>query len=203
MPPLDPAARRPSDLVDLATLTPAPRLDIRYATANNFLGAPTYPVSRAYLQRPAAEALAHAEAALRARGLGLIVYDAYRPWYVTKVFWEATPEHLRTFVANPERGSRHNRGCAVDVGLVDHASGAVLPMPSGYDEFSSRAYTTYAGGSPRARAHRDLLRAVMEASGFAVYEAEWWHFDYCDWAAYPLLNLEFDEIETRRLPVAS
>lgn len=195
-PPAENGRFRAPDLVDLSTLQPAPRLDLRYATSDNFLGAALYPVSRAYLQRPAAEALLHAQAALHAQGIGVLIYDAYRPWHVTKVFWDATDESLHTFVANPLRGSRHNRGCAVDIGLYDLETGAVLPMPSAYDEFSPRAYVDYNGGSNAARRNRDLLRTVMERHGFAVYEAEWWHFDYCDWAQYPILNLRLDEIDS-------
>jgi len=192
-PPVDPAADRPADLVELPRLDPTLRLDIRYATADNFVGRQVYPEARAFLQRPAAEALLRVQRALAADGVGLVVYDAYRPWSVTKLFWELTPKEKRQFVADPRQGSKHNRGCSVDVGLVDLASGRPLPMPSGYDEMTERAYPDYRGGSAEATRWRDRLRAAMAAEGFEVYPYEWWHFDYRDWAHYPILDLPFGD----------
>lgn len=185
---------RPFDLVDLTTLDPTIRFDIRYAGSNNFLGVPVYEQARAFLQRPAAEALLRAHRNLAAAGYGLLVHDGYRPWHVTKVFWEATPVAQRDFVADPNKGSRHNRGCAVDVTAYELATGAVVVMPSGYDEMNERAAADYGGGSRRARARRDLLRRTMEAEGFTVLENEWWHFDYRDWRLYPIGNVAFSEI---------
>jgi len=185
----DVPARRASDLVELAVLEPALRFDLKYATADNFLGTPVYPRgAKAKMQRPAAEALVRVHRALAAQGFGLLVFDAYRPWSVTKVFWDATPRRLHHFVADPMRGSRHNRGCAVDLTLCDLATGKPVEMPSGYDEFTPRAYPDYPGGTTLQRWHRELLRRAMEAEGFAVYEHEWWHFDFGDWAAYPIGN---------------
>ena len=193
-PPADSPGVLTPDLVELRALDPTIRLDVRYAGANNFLGAPVYPVARALLQRPAAEALVRAHRRLAADGLGLVIYDAYRPWYVTRTFWDATPDSLRSFVADPARGSRHNRGAAVDVGLVERATGRPADMPSGYDEFTARAHPDYPGGTTRARWHRDRLRAALEAEGFTVYRYEWWHYDYTGWERYPLLNLRFAEV---------
>jgi len=180
------ADARPFDLVELQDLDPSIRYDVRYASADNFMGFPLYERAEAKLQRPAAEALVRVHRALAARGLGLLVHDAYRPWLVTKMFFDATPDAQRHFVADPTRGSRHNRGCAVDLGLYDLASGEAVAMPSVYDEFTPRAYPDYPGGTSRQRYHRELLRAAMEAEGFAVYEFEWWHFDYRDWERYPV-----------------
>ncbi|MEZ5965782.1 MAG: serine hydrolase [Planctomycetota bacterium] len=177
---------RAFDLVELHDLDATFRYDVRYATADNFMGFALYDRPAAKLQRPAAEALVRVHRALASRGLGLVVHDAYRPWLVTKMFFDATPEAQRHFVANPERGSRHNRGCAVDVGLYDRATGETVSMPSGYDEFTPRAYPGYPGGTSRQRYMREVLRAAMEAEGFAVYEFEWWHFDYRDWQRYPV-----------------
>ena len=191
---------RAADLVELPALDPTIRLDIRYATADNFLGVPVYAQARAFLQRPAAEALVRAHRSLAAGGLGLVVYDAYRPWYVTWVFWQATPVALRAFVADPADGSRHNQGCAVDVGLVRRGDGTVVEMPSGYDEMSERAHVDYAGGTAAQRAHRDLLRRTMRAAGFTVYRPEWWHYDYRDWRRYPISNTPFEEIAARPAP---
>ncbi|MBA4191158.1 MAG: serine hydrolase [Planctomycetaceae bacterium] len=182
------------DLIDLATVEGI-KFDIRYATDNNFLGKPFYTSARAFMQKPAAEALARVQAAVKARGYGLLVYDAYRPWYVTKMFWDATPEKLHNFVADPSKGSRHNRGCAVDLGLYDLKTGKVIEMVSGYDEMTDRAFPDYPGTTSRQRWHRDLLRHAMEAEGFTVYEEEWWHYDYKDWRKYPILNKTFEELK--------
>lgn len=190
----NPLLRAP-DLVDVTSLDPSIRLDIRYATDNNFLGTPFYTSARAFLQRPAAEALVRVQRSLEKHGFGLLIHDAYRPWYVTKMFRDATPPRFHHFVADPLQGSRHNRGCAVDLTLCDRRTGAALEMPGGYDEFSDRSYPDYLGGTSLQRWRRDLLRRAMEDEGFSVYEAEWWHFDYRDWKHYPVLNLTFEELD--------
>ena len=193
-PPVEQGEFRDDDLIEPSALEPGILLDVRYATADNFVGTAVYPVARAFLQRPAAEAVGRAHRALAAHGYGLMIHDAYRPWYVTKVFWEATPPSLHDFVADPARGSRHNRGCAVDLTLYDLATGKAVAMPSHYDEMTERAYPDYAGGSAAARARRDLLRRVMEAEGFSVYPTEWWHYDYRDYAAYRIGNRRLEEL---------
>jgi serine beta-lactamase-like protein LACTB len=147
------------------------------------------------MQRPAAQALVRVHKKLLARGYGILVFDTYRPWYVTKMFWDATPENQRIFVADPEKGSRHNRGCAADVTLYDVKTGKPVEMVSGFDEFSDRAYPDYPGGTSLGRYHRSLLRRAMEAEGFTVYEAEWWHYDYKDWKKYPILNSRFEDLK--------
>ncbi|MCZ2343256.1 MAG: serine hydrolase [Bacteroidales bacterium] len=192
-PPQEKRPRQP-ELVALSTAHPDFRFDIRYATANNFLGTPVYTSAQAFLQKPAAEALSVAQRQLMKQGYGLLIHDGYRPWYVTKLFWDATPPGFRNFVANPRGGSRHNRGCAVDLSLYDLQTKKPVPMVSGYDEFSQRSYAHFPGGTSRQRWHRDLLRHAMEDAGFSVYDAEWWHFDYRDWAAYPLGNLRFEDL---------
>jgi D-alanyl-D-alanine dipeptidase len=183
-----------SDLVDLAKLDSRIRLDIRYATADNFLSTPVYTSARAFLQRPAAEALLRAHRELSKSGYGLLIFDAYRPWYVTRIFWDATPPDKHVFVANPAKGSRHNRGCAVDLSLYELATGREVPMPGGYDEMSDRSYANYAGGTAVQRANRRLLRLAMEKQGFTVYKKEWWHFDYRDWPRYAIGNIPFEEV---------
>jgi serine beta-lactamase-like protein LACTB len=193
-PPEEKGDFRKPDLVDLTQLDDSIKLDIRYATDNNFLGTPLYTSARAYMQRPAAEALARVHKKLGEQGYGLLIHDAYRPWYVTKMFWEATPQKLRIFVADPSQGSRHNRGCAVDLTLYDRKTGQAVAMVGGYDEMTDRSYPDYPGGTSLQRWHRDLLRRAMEAEGFRVYEAEWWHFDYKDWRKYATSNLTFEEI---------
>jgi zinc D-Ala-D-Ala dipeptidase len=193
-PPVEKGSFLKPDLVELVTLDPTIKLDIRYATTNNFLGTPLYTQARAFLQRPAAEAVVRANSELKAQGYGLIIHDGYRPWYVTKIFWDATPDDKKIFVADPQQGSRHNRGCAVDLSLYDLKTGAEVDMPSGYDEMSERAYPDYAGGTNEQRARRALLGQAMEKQGFTVYSTEWWHFDYKDWKKYPILNVKFEDL---------
>jgi D-alanyl-D-alanine dipeptidase len=182
------------DLVELRSLDSTILYDIRYATTNNFMQAVFYDAPRAFMQRPAAEALVSAHRQLRQRGYGLLIHDAYRPWYVTRMFWDATPDSLTIFVANPANGSRHNRGAAVDLTLYDLDSGDPVRMVGGYDEFSDRSFPGYPGGTARQRWHRELLRRTMEDQGFDVYEFEWWHFDFGDWSRYPISNLRFEEL---------
>ncbi len=193
-PPKDPNATRAAELVELVKLDPTIKLDIRYAGTNNFLGKPVYKEARAFLQRPAADALVEAHRELARDGYGLLIHDGYRPWTITKLFWDMTSGFQREFVADPATGSKHNRGCAVDLTMYDRAFGTAVEMPSGYDEMTTRAYPTYAGGQPDARARRDLLRAVMERHGFTVEPNEWWHFNYKDWTQYPILDIAFGEI---------
>lgn len=196
-PPQERGDFRAVDLVELTKLDPTIKLDVRYATTNNFLGSVFYKEARAFLQRPAAEALARAHRRLKERGYGLLIHDGYRPWYVTKVFWDATPADKKIFVANPAQGSRHNRGCAVDLTLYDLQTGKPVEMVGTYDETTDRSYPDYPGGTTLQRWHRALLREAMEAAGFTVYEAEWWHFDYRDWRHYPIGNLAFDKIAVK------
>jgi len=193
-PPIEIGEFLPTDLVELTRLDPTIKLEIRYATTNNLFGTVFYAEPRAFMQRPAAEALVRVSRKLKASGYGLLVHDAYRPWYVTKVFWDATPDDKKKFVADPSKGSRHNRGCAVDITLYDLKTGKPVEMVSTYDETTDRAYPDYPGGTSLQRWHRDLLRGAMESEGFTVYEAEWWHFDYKDWQKYRIGIVPFDRI---------
>ena len=182
------------ELLEVVTLDPTIKLDIRYAGTNNFMGIQLYDEPRAFLQRSAAEALVRVNGLLKKYGYGLIVYDAYRPWYVTKMFWDATPDRQKMFVADPAKGSRHNRGCAVDLGFYDLTTGEPVDMGSDFDEFSIRAYPTFPGGTSEQRFRRELLQTLMAAENFTVYPEEWWHFDFFNWRKYPILNLKFDEL---------
>jgi len=194
-PPEEKGPFRKDDLVELAKLDPAIRLDIRYATPNDFLGTAVYTQARAFLQRPAAEALVRALHRLQPLGYGLLIHDGYRPWYVTKIFWDATPESGKIFVADPAQGSRHNRGCAVDLTLYDLKTDQPVEMIGLYDEMSPRSFPDYPGGTSLQRWHRDLLRWAMESEGFTVYESEWWHFDYKDWREYAIGNIPFEKLD--------
>ncbi|MBP8684772.1 MAG: M15 family metallopeptidase [Synergistaceae bacterium] len=193
-PPAEPGEFFKPDLIELISIDPTIKTDIRYATENNFMGIRLYDQPRAFLQREAAAALVTANSKLSKYGYGLIVYDAYRPWYVTKMFYDATPDHQKDFVANPSLGSRHNRGGAVDVGLYELKTGKAIDMGSGYDEFSIRAHPDYPGGTSEQRELRNKLRVIMEGEGFKVFHNEWWHFDYRKWKKYPIMNLRFEEI---------
>lgn len=187
--------KREARLVELITLDPSIKLDIRYATENNFVGKKVYPEARAFLQRPAAKALVKVHQKLKKQGLGLVIFDGYRPWSITKLFWEVTSEDKRKFVANPAKGSKHNRGCAVDLSVFDLKTGQLIDMPSGYDEFTERASPDYAGGTEKERANRDMLRRLMEDAGFTVNPNEWWHFDFKDWEKYAIYDISFTEAE--------
>ncbi len=183
-----------TDLVELIKVDPTIKLDIRYATENNFSKRRVYTQPRAFLQRPAAEAVVRAHKKLQKEGYGLLIFDGYRPWSVTKIFWDITPQNKRNFVANPAKGSKHNRGCAVDLSLYDLKTGKEIKMPSEYDEFSERAYVKYKGGTQEETAKRELLRKVMESEGFRVNSEEWWHFDYRDWQKYRIENVPFEQL---------
>src|SRR5512134_3952652 len=139
-PPVEPGPFREADLVEVVKLDPTIRLDVRYATPNNFTGRPVYQQARAFLQRPTAEALVRVSRSLAEKGYGLLVFDGYRPWSVTKLFWDITSQDKREkgFVANPAKGSKHNRGAAVDLSMYDLATGKEVAMPSVYDEFTDR-----------------------------------------------------------------
>jgi D-alanyl-D-alanine dipeptidase len=189
------AARK---LVELKRVLPEVHLEVRYATTNNFMKRRLYSAPRVFVRQEVGEALAKVQARLARRGLGLLVFDGYRPWRVTKMMWDETPEEKRYFVADPAKGSKHNRGGAVDLTLWDEKAGRALEMTSAYDEFSERAIPTYSGGSARARANRELLRQVMEDAGFIRLPKEWWHFDYKDWKSFPLLDYSFEELDQLR-----
>src|SRR5687768_1012303 len=185
--------KREAHLVELITLDNTIKLDIRYATDNNFVGRAVYPEARAFLQKPAAKALLKVHKKLKKQGLGLVIFDGYRPWAITKLFWEVVPEDKRKFVADPAKGSKHNRGCAVDLSIYDLKTGALIEMPSEYDEFTERASPDYRGGTELQRSNRDKLRKLMEAEGFMVNPNEWWHFDYKNWQDYAIYDISFAE----------
>ena len=182
-------------LIDLKKLDNNFKLDIRYASTNNFMRSQFYENEKAFFNSNAADRLIDAKNELKELGYGIIIYDAYRPWFITKMFWEGPPENLKHFVANPENGSSHNKGCAIDIGLYDIKTGESIVMISGYDEFTERAYPNYMGGSKKQRDIRDMLIQVMERNDFTVYEYEWWHFNYngCDSG---IMNYSFEELDS-------
>lgn len=180
-----------ASLVDLHSIHPTIRLDLRYATANNFMHRALYKQSRCLLRANAAEQLSQVQQDLEAYGLGLKVYDCYRPLSVQKQMWKLVPDER--YVANPATGSRHNRGSAVDVTLVDRA-GNELPMPTAFDDFTDRAATNYNGASPQAKQNRQRLKDAMTKRGFSPLQTEWWHFDAASWAQYSVLDVPLEEV---------
>ncbi len=185
----------PNQLVELVKLDPSIRLDMRYATTNNFTGRQLYDQPRAFLIGAAAAALVKASSLARAEGYGLTIFDAYRPWRVTKQLWDATPRGpKRNYVANPKRGSKHNRGCAVDLSLHDLPTGALTEMPTGFDDFSEKAHRDYQGAGDIANANRARLQRYLEQVGFIGLSNEWWHFDFIGWEKYPVMDIPFDQI---------
>lgn len=172
----------PEDFVELVALDPTFVIDVRYATENNFMKQKVYPVAKAYLRREAAEALVRVQARLKPQGLGLKIYDGYRPLSVQRILWKILPDSR--YVANPDKGSKHNRGAAVDLTLVDLATGAEREMPTEYDNFTERAGPHDEHCTPAARKNRTALQEAMTAEGFEIIDHEWWHFDYKTWKKY-------------------
>lgn len=187
-------------LLDIKKNIPSIVLDIRYATKNNFSGIAVYKRSQAYARKPVVMALQKIQQSLAKQGLGLKIYDAYRPYRVTVKFWNITPNNKKEFVANPAKGSRHNRGCAVDITLIDLKTGNELAMPTPYDSFLNMAYADYASLPKNVLKNREILQKVMTNNGFKIFKAEWWHFDFEGWEAYDLMNIEFENLEKLNPP---
>ncbi len=178
-------------MIDIQQVNPRIHIDVRYATADNFMKEALYPEARCLLRREVAAKLSRVQERLEAQGLGLKLFDGYRPLSVQKKMWARFP--IDGFIANPAKGSNHNRGAAVDLTLVD-SSGQELPMPSAYDEFSERSHRDYAGGTPEETKNRKILRDTMEEEGFTGLTTEWWHFDAQDAKSFPLLDLPFSSV---------
>lgn len=182
-------ANADKQLVEIVKYIPSVVLDIRYATANNFMHRRMYPQAKAYARLPVVLALQQVEADLKTRGLGLKIFDAYRPYAITVKFYETTAD--TNFVANPRFGSKHNRGCAIDLTLINLKTRKELDMPTGFDSFSKKASANYPGASPLQTANRELLKTIMHAHGFTVLPTEWWHYDFDGWRGYQLLDIPF------------
>lgn len=180
-------------LVNLESFIPDLVLDIRYATTDNFTKEKIYNLPRAYARRPVAEALKAAQAEFKSFGVGIKVFDAYRPYKATVKFYEVYRD--TTYVASPYRGSRHNRGCAIDMTLVDLNTGVELQMPTAFDSFQREAWPTAPIKDPTVRKNRELIISVMERHGFKVNASEWWHFDFKGWQKFEVLDIDFEELE--------
>lgn len=186
------AANPNKELIDLEKFVPGVVLDIRYATTNNFTKEKIYNLAKAYARKPVAEALKKIQDELKIKGLGIKIFDAYRPYKATVKFYEVY--HDTTYVASPYRGSRHNRGCALDLTVIDLKTGNELPMPTEYDSFQKAAWPSTPVKDPVIRANRKLLIDVMEKHGFKVNGSEWWHFDFIGWKNYEVLDIDFEEL---------
>jgi D-alanyl-D-alanine dipeptidase len=180
------------ELVDLEKFVPGLVMDIRYATTNNFTGEKIYTLAKAYARRPVAESLKKIQAELKTQGLGIKIFDAYRPYKATVKFYEVY--HDTTYVASPYRGSRHNRGCALDLTVINLKTGEELEMPTGYDSFKKEAWPSTPVSDPVIRANRKLLIDVMEKHGFKVNGSEWWHYDFKGWKNYEVMDIDFEEL---------
>jgi zinc D-Ala-D-Ala dipeptidase len=182
-----------NELVNLAEFIPGIVLEIGYATPNNFTGKKIYTLARAYARKPVAEALKKIQADLQKQGLALKIFDGYRPYSATVLFYETY--HDTTYVASPYKGSRHNRGCALDLTLIDSKTGKELPMPTEWDSFKKEAWPTTPVAYPVIRKNRKTLIDAMEKHGFKVNASEWWHFDFVGWQKFAVMDIDFEELE--------
>lgn len=191
---LEQVTKNPSlEMCDLEELIDSLWLDIRYATKNNFTKSVIYTKPKAYARKPLADALKLVQDSLSKLGLAVKVYDAYRPYAATLLFYEVYPD--TNFVANPRYGSRHNRGACIDLTFVEKRTGKEIPMPTSYDDFSDKANPDYAYLPDTVLKNRAFLFSIMSHFGFTHYPTEWWHFDYKDWKDYPLMDISFEDLE--------
>ncbi len=179
-----------SELIEIKKVIPSVVLDITYATPNNLAKRPVYSMAAAFARRPVVESLKKIQADLKKQGLGLKIFDGYRPYAVTCLFYAALRD--TTFVAAPWRGSKHNRGCALDLTILDLKTGKELDMPSAYDEATERSYQSYDKCTPLQAKNRELLRDVMISNGFQIYPYEWWHYDFIGWEKYEIMDIDFE-----------
>jgi len=186
------------ELINLETFVPGLVLDIRYATTDNFTGEKIYNLARAYARKPVAESLKKIQADLKPQGLGIKIFDAYRPYKATVKFYEVYRD--TTYVASPYRGSRHNRGCALDLTIINLKTGEELKMPTGFDSFQKAAWPTSPVKDPAILKNRTLLINAMQKHGFKVNSSEWWHFDFIGWQKFEVLDIDFEELEITKSP---
>jgi D-alanyl-D-alanine dipeptidase len=181
------------ELVDLEKFIPNIILDVRYATTNNFTKEKIYNLAKTYARKPVADALKKAQTEFNTFGYGIKIFDAYRPYSATVKFYEVYRD--TTYVASPYKGSRHNRGCAIDMTLVDLKTGKDLPMPTEYDSFKKEAWPSTPVKDPIIKKNRDLIISVMQKHGFKVNSSEWWHFDFIGWQKFEVMDIQFEELE--------
>jgi D-alanyl-D-alanine dipeptidase len=191
------AQLKPEDtlLVDIKSINPRIIVDIKYATDDNFTGRKLYEVNRFFLRKYVAIKLDSVQRELEKMGLGLKVWDCYRPLSVQKILWSIVPDER--YVANPAKGSKHNRGTAVDLTLVD-SLGNELSMPTGYDDFTEKAHRDYSELPDSIIKNRELLEDIMKKYGFIPLPTEWWHFDDENWRKFSILDIPLKELLRRR-----
>lgn len=185
-------ARPENQLIEIQKAVPGIVLDIRYATKNNFMKQVMYKQARAFARKPVVDQLRKVQAELKKKGYGLKIYDAYRPYEITVAFYKKASN--KAFVANPKTGSKHNRGCAVDLSLIDLKTGRDIEMPTPYDSFEPQASASFAGLPEAVQKNRDFLIAIMRKYGFRVIPNEWWHFDFSGWKKYDVLDIPFEKL---------
>lgn len=178
-------------MVDITKVNSSIKVDCVYATDNNFTGKVIYKESKCYALKEVAQKLDLIQKELEKRGLGLLIWDAFRPLPAQKKLWEICPDEK--YVSNPAKGGRHTRGTAIDLTLVD-SKGNLLEMPTGFDDLSKKAWSDNNECSFEAKKNRALLKEVMEKHGFKQLPTEWWHFDYNGWQDYPVLDVDFDAL---------
>ncbi|HSP87341.1 MAG TPA: M15 family metallopeptidase [Ignavibacteriaceae bacterium] len=179
-------------LVDLEKYIPGIVLDIRYATKNNFVGEPVYNIPKAFTRLPVAKALKKVQNELKKENLGLKIFDAYRPYSVTVQFFKKVKD--TNYVASPKKGSRHNRGCAVDLTIIDLKTGKEIEMPTAYDDFTEKAASNFNDFPKKIIENREKLKKIMSDNGFKVFYSEWWHYDFKGWENYELVDISFEEL---------
>lgn len=181
-----------NELIEIKKAIPSVVLDIRYATKNNFMKEVMYKQPKAFARKPVVEQLKKIQAILNKKGYGLKIFDAYRPYAITVAFWEKASD--KNFVANPAKGSKHNRGCAVDLTIIDLKTGKDVQMPTPYDSFEAAAAPHYNKLPAQVIKNRDFLIDTMQANGFKVIYNEWWHFDFNGWQNYNLMDIPFEKL---------
>ncbi|MBB2146238.1 D-alanyl-D-alanine dipeptidase [Pedobacter sp. LMG 31464] len=181
-----------NELVEIKKAIPSVVLDIRYATKNNFMHQVMYKQAKAFARKPVVEHLKKIQSILNKKGYGLKIFDAYRPYAITISFYQKASD--KNFVANPSKGSKHNRGCAVDLTIIDLKTGKDVPMPTPYDSFAAEAAPHFENLPPAIIKNRDFLINTMQANGFKVIYNEWWHFDFNGWQNYDLMDIPFEKL---------
>ena len=181
-----------NELVEIKKAIPTIVLDIRYATKNNFMKQVMYKKAKAFARKPVVQQLKVIQAELAKKGYGLKIFDAYRPYAITIAFYEKASD--KNFVANPAKGSKHNRGCAVDLTIIDLKTGKDVQMPTPYDSFEPAAASHFNNLPAEIIKNRDFLIATMQTHGFKVIYNEWWHFDFIGWQDYDLMDIPFQNL---------
>ncbi len=181
-------------MIDIKKFIPSIRLDLKYATVDNFMHQKLYPPTQTtFLRKPAAENLKKIVNELKKQNLSLKIFDAYRPYSVTEQMWEKVKDDR--YAADPSKGSGHNRGAAVDLTLIDLTTGKELPMGTGFDNFSDTAHPDFTALPAEILRNRNLLKAIMERYGFKQLSTEWWHFYLPNSSSFELLDIPFTDLK--------